>query len=800
MIFFLKKGIQHQRSCVECPQQNGIVERKHQHILNVARSLSFQAHLPQNFWHFSIQHAVHLINRLPSPIIHNKTPFTLLYNKAPTLLHLKCFGCLAYASTLHAHRTKFEPRARKCIFLGYRDGTKGYLLYDLTSHNFFVTRNAIFYETVFPFFSDKTTIATQPLPHARFDTTDLEPLDLLPICTNPPNNHIGPDHQIEPDNQNHNNLHNPALPLRKSTRLTTRPSYLKDYHIDLPSSSSSSNIVHKQSTTPYPLCSVLSYDNCTDIYKNFCLSVSSITEPTSFSQACKHDCWKIAMKNELDALNSTHTWSIVDLPPNKTPIGCKWVYKVKHNSDGTIERYKARLVAKGYTQLEGVDYFDTFSSVAKITTVRTLIALASIKHWYLEQLDVNNAFLHGDLHEEVYMSLPPGLKFPHNNGSTKVCKLHKSIYGLKQASRQWYSKLSESLISLGYTHSIADYSLFTKQHDAHFTALLVYVDDIVLTGNNYVEIQQVKSFLHNKFKIKDLGSLRYFLGIEVARSPSGIMINQRKYALELLDDTGYLATKPSSTPYDSSLKLHCSNSKLFEDESQFRRLVGRLLYLTTTRPDIAFAVQQISQFVSKPKLVHYKAATRILQYLKSCPAKGLFYSSSADLSLSGFADFDWATCPTSRKSVSGYAVFIGSSLISWKSKKQNTVSRSSSEAEYRALASLTCEIQWLHYILKDLHITFTKPTSVYCDNKSAIHLAQNPTFHERTKHIEIDCHLIREKIERGLIKLFPISSTAQIADMLTKPLFKPAFETLVSKLGLINLHSPACGGVSNIQN
>jgi len=394
------------------------------------------------------------------------------------------------------------------------------------------------------------------------------------------------------------------------------------------------------------------------------------------------------------------------------------------------------------------------------------------------------------------MSIPPGYKLSlGSSSSTKVCKLLKSIYGLKQASRQWYSKLSNSLISLGYSHSIADYSLFTKQNKDHFTALLVYVDDIVLTGNDYNEIQQVKSFLNAKFMIKDLGNLRYFLGLEVARSPSGIVLNQRKYVLELLHDTGLLATKPVSTPYDLSLKLHCTESDIFQDITQYRRLIGRLIYLTTTRPDIAFDVQQLSQHVSQLRVVHYRAAIRILQYLKSCPAKGLFYAHKTDLSLSGFADSDWATCPTTRRSVTGYTVFLGSSLISWKSKKQSTVSRSSTEAEYRALAALTCEVQWLHTLFTELNITFHKPTSLYCDNRSVVYLAHNPIFHERTKHIEIDCHLIREKIELGLIKLFPISSTAQIADLLTKPLATPSFLHLISKLGLIDLHGPACGGV-----
>jgi hypothetical protein len=399
------------------------------------------------------------------------------------------------------------------------------------------------------------------------------------------------------------------------------------------------------------------------------------------------------------------------------------------------------------------------------------------------------------------MSLPPGVIVPNSgSNSPKVCRLHKSLYGLKQASRQWYSKLSSALLSMGYSQSAADHSLFLKKVGSSFTALLVYVDDIVLAGNNSLEINSVKSFLDKSFQIKDLGKLRFFLGLEIARSKHGILLNQRKYTLELLEDSGNLAAKPSSSPYDSSLKLHDSESPPYNDPSAYRRLIGRLLYLTTTRPDITFAVQQLSQFVSSPRDVHYQAATKVLRYLKASPAKGLFFSSSSPLKLSGFSDSDWATCAITRKSITGYCVFLGTSLISWKSKKQSTVSRSSSEAEYRALASLSCELQWLHYLFQDLGIKFDAPAMVYCDNKSAIYLAHNPSFHERTKHIEIDCHVVRERIQSGLIHLLPVPSSAQLADVLTKQLSSYAFASLISKLGLLDIHSPACGGILPIIN
>ncbi|GAU45704.1 hypothetical protein TSUD_86800 [Trifolium subterraneum] len=289
--------------------------------------------------------------------------------------------------------------------------------------------------------------------------------------------------------------------------------------------------------------------------------------------------------------------------------------RVKHKADGSIERYKARLVAKGYNQIKGIDYFDTFSPVAKLTTVRLLLALASIHHWHLHQLDVNNAFLHGELQEDVYMKVPEGVYAKDN----QVCKLKKSLYGLKQASRKWYEKLSALLIHEGYTQSTSDYSLFTKKCSSDFTAILVYVDDIIVAGTSMTEIQRIKSILDTNFKIKDLGILKYFLGLEVAHAKEGITICQRKYCLDLLKDTGLLASKPISTPLDPSIKLHQNNGEPYADNTEYRRLIGRLLYLNTTRPDITLATQQLSQFLHAPTITQYNAACRVLRYLKQNP-------------------------------------------------------------------------------------------------------------------------------------------------------------------------------------
>ncbi|XP_019199717.1 PREDICTED: uncharacterized protein LOC109193309 [Ipomoea nil] len=378
------------------------------------------------------------------------------------------------------------------------------------------------------------------------------------------------------------------------------------------------------------------------------------------------------MQAELDALQANQTWELTTLPPSKQVIGCRWVYKVKYKSDGTIERCKARLVVKGYTQTCGLDYIDTFNLVAKITSIRTLLAMAAAKGWKLHQLDVNNAFLYGDLHEEVYMQLPPGFVAQH---SGQVCKLTKSLFGLKQASRQWNFKLTAKLISLGFKQAVCDNSLFTKGSGDNLVALLVYVDDFILASNDGNQIQQIKDHLHATFQIKDLGNLRFFLGLEVARTHKGIAISQRKYALDLLTETGFLGSKPVKTPMTQTLKLSQTDDTPLENNTQFRRLIGKLLYLTITRPDICFAVQQLSQFLDKPTTTHLQAAHKVLRYIKQCPAQGLFFSAKSSLRLSGFADSDWAACPNTRRSVTGFCMFLGETLISWKSKKQSTVSR-----------------------------------------------------------------------------------------------------------------------------
>eukprot|EP00261_Vitis_vinifera_P039716 XP_019080959.1 PREDICTED: uncharacterized protein LOC109123988 [Vitis vinifera] len=385
------------------------------------------------------------------------------------------------------------------------------------------------------------------------------------------------------------------------------------------------------------------------------------------------------------------------------------------------------------------------------------------------------------------MSPPLGLR--RQGEENLVCRLHKSLYGLKQASRQWFAKFSEAIQSAGYAQSRADYSLFTKKQGKSFTALLIYVDDILITGNDPVSIATTKKFLHSHFHLKDLGDLKYFLGIEVSASKNGIFISQRKYALEIIEDARLLGAAPIDTPMERGLKLS-DKSDLLKDQGRYRRLVGRLIYLTVSRPDITYAVHVLSRFMHQPRKAHMEAAFRVVRYLKNAPGQGLFFSSNNDFRLRAYCDSDWAGCPLTRRSTTGYCVFLGPSLISWRSKRQKTVSLSSAEAEYRAMTGACCELTWLRYLLKDLGVLHKEPALLYCDNKAALHIAANPVFHERTRHIEMDCHYIRDKIQDGSIITRHVSSAHQLADILTKPLGKEFFAPMIRKLGVQDIHSP----------
>ena len=546
--------------------------------------------------------------------------------------------------------------------------------------------------------------------------------------------------------------------------------------------------IRKGKRNTYPMSNYLSYDKLSVNHRNCLAKLSDVSIPRDIYEALEDPSWKRAVMEEINALEKNGTWEVVNLPKNHKIVGCKWVFTIKQKADGSIERYKARLVAKGFTQTHGIDYEETFAPVAKLNSIRVLFSLAAFFDWTLHQLDVKNAFLNGVLEETVYMKLPPGFE----KGKHQVCKLKKALYGLKQSPRAWFNRFGTVVKGFGYTQSQADHTLFYKHSvSGKISILIVYVDDIIVTGNDLEATTKLKEALARSFEIKDLGLVKYFLGMEVARSKAGIFINQRKYILDLLKETGLLNCKPAETPLDANQKLELAKPEEVVDIGKFQRLVGRLIYLSHTRPDIAFPVSMLSQFMHAPSQKHFEAVYRVVRYLKGTPGKGLLFRKSKDLFVEVYTDADWAGCVNDRRSTSGICTFLGGNLVTWRSKKQSVVARSSAEAEFRALANGICEGLWLKRILEELKVQTSQPIRVYCDNNAAVSIAHNPVQHDRTKHVEVDRHFIKEKIEMGLIRLSYVPSCEQRADILTKGLHKGPFLEMRSKLALQDIFRPA---------
>jgi len=486
----------------------------------------------------------------------------------------------------------------------------------------------------------------------------------------------------------------------------------------------------------------------------------------------------------MQSLFDNDVWDLVELPPNQTPVGSKWVYKTKTGSDGEIERYKARLVAKGYTQKSGMDYDETFCPVVRQESLRTLVATALQKGLKLHQIDVSTAFLNGTLQEEVYMQQPEG--FVKKGEEHLVCKLRKSIYGLKQAPRCWNMVLDAYLKDLKFVQSASDPCIYVSSENETFY-LGVYVDDIVLAGESETSIQRIKDALSRRFDIKDMGSLRYFLGMTISQSENEIWIGQPKYTSNLVKKFGMQDCKPVSTPIDPSTQLEAASSEdLPVDQEKYQSVIGSLMYLSvSTRPDISFAVGNLARFSAKPTKAHWNALKRVVRYLKGTVEYGLKYVRNDHEECSGYSDADWAGDVNDRKSTSGYVFMLSGGAITWKSKKQTCVALSTAEAEYIALSASAQESIWLRQILTDLGNPPTQPTTLYEDNQSAIAMAKNPQFHGRAKHIDIKCHYIRDQVQTAQIQLTYCPTEEMIADIFTKGLSRDKFEKLRDKAGIV---------------
>ncbi|CAL5390436.1 unnamed protein product [Camellia sinensis] len=494
------------------------------------------------------------------------------------------------------------------------------------------------------------------------------------------------------------------------------------------------------------------------------------------------------MVEELAAIEKNRTWEMMDLPEGKNATGLKWVFKTKFGADGSIQKHKARLVAKGYAQQHGIDFEETFSPVARFETVRIIFALAAQLQWPVYQLDVKSAFLNGDLQEEVYVTQPEG--FMIEGKETKVYKLRKTLYGLKQAPRAWYSKIDGYFQQNGFLRSENEPTLYVKKEGKNdFIIICLYVDDIIYTSSSSSFVAEFKSRMMHEFEMSDMGLLHYFLGLEVQQAEDGIFISQRKYAKDLLNKFGMLNCKPATTPMNINEKLQCEDGAEMADASRFRSLVGGLIYLTHTRPDIAFSVGMISRFMQHPSKLHFGAAKRVLRYIAGTMDYGIWYAKVFNFKLCGFTDSNWASSLDDRRSISANVFTLGSGVITWSSKKQATVALSSSEAEYVAATSAACQAIWLRRILAELQQRQEGATEIFCDNKTTIFMTKSPAFHSRTKHIDMRLHFIRDLVAKEEVTLKYCTTHEQLADILTKSLSKEKFFYFRAFLGVCNFES-----------
>ncbi|KAJ0836851.1 putative RNA-directed DNA polymerase [Helianthus annuus] len=787
--FTTKLGIQFRFSCPHTSQQNGKSERMIRRLNEIMFTILTHASLPSSFWVEALHTASYLHNILPTKLHKFQTPTSLLYFRQPSYDHLRVFGCLCYPNTSSTRPHKLTHRSTPCVFLGYPANYRGYRCLDISTGKTIFSRHVTFDETKFPFLNP-----SKPQPtHSFLDPSPL--IFIQPYQSSPPT----ATHQPTPLPQpNTPPAQHPTSPIGPTTNPNIphgpQPPPVDQIPPFPPSDPVPTNHIPPP-PHPHPIPQTSSTHSMQTRFKSGIhkprqhLSLNTETSPSisplpkSHLTALTDPNWKDAMVNEYKALLENNTWELVPRPSNAPVIRCTWLFKHKFHADGTLERHKARLVVNGKSQTVGIDCDETFSPVVKPTTIRTVLSLAVSNAWPIHQLDVKNAFLHGNLKETVYMFQPPG--FTSTEHPKYVCKLQKSLYGLKQAPRAWYQRFAGYISRCGFQSSICDTSLFVYHKGNQMAYLLLYVDDIILTASSDSLLQSIIKSLSSEFNMTDLGQLHHFLGIAVHKQKTGIFLSQATYAADILSRAVMSSCNPVSTPVEVGSKLSATHGAPFSDGALYRSLAGALQYLTVTRPDISYAVQQVCLFMHAPRDPHFQLLKRILRYIKGTLSQGLHITPSPSTTLTAYSDADWGGgCPDSRRSTSGYCVYLGDNLISWSSKRQPTISRSSAEAEYRGVANTVAETCWIRNLLLELHVPVRHATIIYCDNISAVYLAQNPVQHQRTKHIELDIHFVREKVHLGDVKVLHVPADYQYADIFTKGLPKHLFQRFRSSLCL----------------
>jgi hypothetical protein len=618
-------------------------------------------------WGEAAMTTIYVQNRSPHRILKDMTPEEAFSGKKPNVENLRIFGCPVYSHIPKDKRNKLEPSGKKGIFVRYSDSSKAYRIYIPELHKIEVNRDVTFSEKMDFKKSIEETIEEEE---------NEEPIEENTENQNDENEQ--PDHPMQP----YETIDSDTVPKTKK-----RPAWLEATLQDAERLKVLEGTFRK-SKKPKRFSSYAAY-----------MTKLLDEEPTTFEEAVQKKQWKEAMTKEHQSIMKNDVWEIVPRPKEKSVVTSKWVYKIKHATDESMDKYKARFVARGFPQKEGEDYDETFSPVARYTSIRAIISLAASMGWNLHQMELKTTFLNGAIEEEVYIEQPHG--FEVHSRDTHVCRLKKALYGLKQAPRAWYARMDNYLTRLGFSKSHADPNLYYKVVDNAPVILLLYVDDLFITGEESLIIQ-CKKELAFEFDMKDLGLMHYYLGLEVWQKRGEVFLGQGKYAIKILQKFGMMDCKSMDTPMTTDIrKVKDPNSDPVHP-SLYRQLIGSLMYLVNTRPDICFAVNTLSQFQVEPRHEHWIAAKHVLRYIRGTINYGLRYTASSDVQLHGFTDLDWAGSAKDRKSTSGMCFSLGSTMISWGSRKQKSVALITTEAEYIATCEACTKAIWLRKLISDL--------------------------------------------------------------------------------------------------
>jgi hypothetical protein len=764
-----KNGITRHRTVAHTPQQNGVAERMNRTILEKVRCMLSNSKMPKSFWAEAASTACYIINRSPSVALERKTPMEVWNGSPADYTNLKIFGCPAYA---RVDNGKLEPRAVKCQFLGYKDGVKGYRLWCPETKKTLVSRDVTFDESSMLHVSPSPTSETVSESPKEKPPVEVEfPLaqSSSPIATNDldaTSSSTSTGVQVEDDSSSQPlpQEPEPSIARDRERRQIVRPArYIEEADI-----------------VAYAL--------------NVAEEMECTVEPTSYSEAMKLDDadeWMSAMQAEMESLQKNGTWELVPAPKGKKAVRCKWVYKLKEGATPEEKpRYKARLVAKGYSQIPGIDYNDIFSPVVKHTSIRALLGMVASNDLELEQLDVTTAFLNGELEEEIFMHQPEGFEVPGKEGH--VCKLIKSLYGLKQSPRQWYKRFDAFVTAHGLTNSSYDSCVYFKKcDDGSILYLLLYVDDMLIAAKDMGEVQKVKDQLSSEFDMKDLGAAKKILGMEIIRDRKArkLYLSQRGYVQKVLRRFNMSEAKSVSTPFAPHFKLSSALSPstqadfTYMERVPYSSAVGSLMYaMICTRPDLSYAVSMVSRYMANPGKEHWKAVQWIFRYLKGTADLCLHFGRNSSGVL-GYVDSDHGKDVDHRRSITGYVFTLDGCAISWRAHLQPTVALSTTEAEYMAVSEAVKEAVWLKGFFGELSENL-KVEEIFCDNQGAVLLSKDRMFHDRTKHIDIRHHYIREVVAKGDLKVVKISTNDNAADMLTKPLPVAKFNLCLDLVGV----------------